>query len=75
MCVRRSQSHHCWLQVKPDEDLDLELRDAIQHLALEFPRYGWLRMTRESLNRYTWLGRPGRTRKCLSTAVVESGGR
>ena len=26
---------------------DLELRDALQRLALEFPSYGWPRMTAE----------------------------
>jgi transposase InsO family protein len=31
----------------PKPDRDLELRDAIQRIALEFPSYGWPRMTEE----------------------------
>jgi putative transposase len=31
----------------PRPDRDLELRDAIQRIALEFPSYGWPRMTKE----------------------------
>jgi putative transposase len=38
---------------KPLADGDLELRDALQRIAVEFPSYGWPRMTRE-------LGRRGR---------------
>jgi putative transposase len=34
-------------------DADLELRDALQRIALEFPRYGWPRMTAE-LHRRGW---------------------
>jgi len=41
------------LHAKPEEDPDLELRDAIQRVALEFPSYGWPRMTRE-LQRRGW---------------------
>lgn len=39
------------LCTKPEEDPDLELRDAIQRVALEFPSYGWPRMTRELVRR------------------------
>jgi putative transposase len=39
------------LRRTPAEDSDLELRDAIQHIALEFPSYGWPRMTRELVRR------------------------
>lgn len=42
------------LLAKPHEDPDLELRDAIQRIALEFPSYGWPRMTRE-LGRRGWM--------------------
>jgi transposase InsO family protein len=35
----------------PAEKSDLELRDAIQRIALEFPSYGWPRMTRELVRR------------------------
>lgn len=37
----------------PAEESDLELRDAIQRIALEFPSYGWPRMT-EELRRRGW---------------------
>lgn len=39
------------LRTKPAEDLDVALRDAIQRIALEFPSYGWPRMTRELVRR------------------------
>jgi putative transposase len=42
------------LHAKPDEDPDLELGDALQRVALEFPSYGWPRMTRE-LRRRGWV--------------------
>lgn len=42
------------LRPKPAEDPDVELRDAIQRIALEFPSYGWPRMTRE-LGRRGWV--------------------
>jgi putative transposase len=35
----------------PTGDPDLELRDALQRVALEFPSYGWPRMTRELVRR------------------------
>ena len=37
----------------PAPDRDMELRDALQRIALEFPSYGWPRMTRE-LQRRGW---------------------
>lgn len=37
----------------PGPDLDLELRDVIQRIALEFPSYGWRRLTAE-LRRRKW---------------------
>jgi len=37
----------------PGPDPDMELRDAIQRIALEFPSYGWRRMTAE-LQRKGW---------------------
>src|SRR5215469_6199334 len=39
------------LHRRPAEDSDLELRDAIQCIALEFSSYGWPRMTRELVRR------------------------
>ncbi len=41
------------LDRKPSEDADLQLRDAVQRIALEFPSYGWPRMT-EELRRRGW---------------------
>ncbi len=38
-------------------DPHMELRDAIQRIALEFPSYGWPRMTAE-LKRRGWAGPP-----------------
>jgi transposase InsO family protein len=38
----------------PGPDADLQLRDAIQRIALEFPSYGWPRMT-EELKRRGWV--------------------
>jgi putative transposase len=35
----------------PQADRDLALRDALQRIALEFPSYGWPRMTRELVRR------------------------
>ena len=37
----------------PGPDADLDLRDAVQRIALEFPSYGWPRMTAE-LKRRGW---------------------
>jgi putative transposase len=42
------------LRAQPHEDPDLELRDVMQRIALEFPSYGWPRMTRE-LERRGWV--------------------
>ena len=42
-----------WRGKKPSADGDLPLRDALQRIALEFPSYGWPRMTRE-LGRRGW---------------------
>lgn len=42
-----------WLHRRPAADPDLQLRDAIQRIALEFPSYGWPRMTAE-LERRGW---------------------
>ena len=42
-----------WRREKPSADGDLQLRDVLQRIALEFPSYGWPRMTRE-LGRRGW---------------------
>ncbi len=36
---------------EPDPDRDMDLRDAIQRIAVEWPSYGWPRMTRELVRR------------------------
>ena len=41
----------------PEADRDMALRDALQRVALEFPCYGWPRMTRELKRRGWALGR------------------
>lgn len=42
-----------WRPERPGPDPDMALRDAIQRIALEFPSYGWRRMTAE-LQRRGW---------------------
>jgi transposase InsO family protein len=40
-----------WQNASPEGDPDMDLRDEIQRIALEFPYYGWPRVTRELNNR------------------------
>ena len=50
MCTLARVSRAGFYRLPPDPprpDPDLELRDALQRIALEFPRYGWPRMTAE----------------------------
>jgi putative transposase len=42
-----------WRHAAPRSDPDLDVRDEIQRIALEFPYYGWPRITAE-LNRRGW---------------------
>jgi putative transposase len=42
-----------WRQAPPAEDADIDLRDEIQNIALEWPCYGWRRITAE-LHRRGW---------------------
>jgi putative transposase len=42
-----------WREAVPATDADLDLRDEIQRIALEFPCYGWPRVTKE-LHRRGW---------------------
>jgi putative transposase len=42
-----------WRRPKPSADGDLPLREGLQRIALEFPSYGWPRLTRE-LGRRGW---------------------
>jgi putative transposase len=45
--------YYRWLDAPPAVDPDLDLRDEIQQIALEFPSYGWPRITAE-LHRRGW---------------------
>ena len=40
-----------WKDAQPATDADLDLRDEIQRIALEFPYYGWPRITAELAKR------------------------
>ncbi len=51
--VSRAGFYRARLLREPVADADLELRDATQRIALEFPSYGWPRMTAE-LKRRGW---------------------
>jgi len=42
-----------WRHAPPAVDADVDLRDEIQRIALEWPSYGWRRMTKE-LHRRDW---------------------
>ena len=56
MCALAKVSRAGFYRERHEEcalDRDLELRDAMQRIALEFPSYGWPRMTRE-LRRRGW---------------------
>ena len=57
MCTLARVSRAGFYRLPPDPprpDPDLELRDALQRIALEFPSYGWPRMTAE-LQRRGWV--------------------
>jgi putative transposase len=45
--------YYRWQDAPPAVDSDVDLRDEIQHIALEFPCYGWPRITAE-LHRRGW---------------------
>lgn len=56
MCTLARVSRAGFYRLPPDRprpDPELELRDALQRIALEFPSYGWPRMTAE-LQRRGW---------------------
>jgi len=53
-----------WRHAGPPEDADLDLRDEIQRVALEFPCYGWRRVTAE-LRRRGWTANHKRVRRIL----------
>ena len=53
-----------WRCEPQDRDRDLNLRDQIQRIALEFPCYGWRRITAE-LQRRGWLANFKRVRRIM----------
>jgi transposase InsO family protein len=53
-----------WRHAPPPEDGDLDLRDEIQRIALEFPCYGWRRVTAE-LRRRGWTVNHKRARRIM----------
>ncbi len=53
-----------WRNAAPAEDRDLDLRDQIQRIALEWPCYGWRRV-REELRRRGWNVNHKRVRRIM----------
>jgi putative transposase len=53
-----------WQHAPPAEDADLDLRDEIQRIALEWPCYGWRRVTAE-LRRRGWTVNHKRVRRIM----------
>jgi putative transposase len=53
-----------WRHAPPSEDANLDLRDEIQRVALEFPCYGWRRVTAE-LRRRGWTVNHKRVRRIM----------
>ena len=56
--------YYRWLEAPPEVDRDLDLRDEIQRIALEFPSYGRPRIT-EELKRRGWKVGPKRVRRIM----------
>jgi transposase InsO family protein len=53
-----------WRHASPVEATDMDLRDEIQHIALEWPCYGWRRVRKE-LQRRGWVVNHKRLRRIL----------
>jgi putative transposase len=53
-----------WRREPPAEDGDIDLRDEIQRIALEWPCYGWRRVTAE-LRRHGWTVNHKRVRRIM----------
>src|SRR5206468_11145347 len=53
-----------WRHAPPAEDADIDLRDEIQRIAVEWPCYGWRRVTAE-LRRRGWTVNHKRVRRIL----------
>jgi len=62
--VSRSSFYHFDPERKPNADRDMELRDAIQRIALEWPCYGRPRITAE-LRRQGWTVNPKRVYRLM----------
>jgi putative transposase len=62
--VSRSSFYRCLPEGKPAADRDMELRDAIQRIALEWPCYGRPRITAE-LRRQGWTVNPKRVYRLM----------
>jgi transposase InsO family protein len=56
--------YYRWLEARPAVDHDMDLRDEIQRIALEFPSYGRPRVT-EELKRRGWEVGPKRVRRIM----------
>jgi hypothetical protein len=67
--VSRSGFYRCDPEHKLGADRDLELRDAIQRIALEWPCYGWPRIT-EQLRRQGWTVKPDLVSYRVSCAIT-----
>jgi putative transposase len=61
--VSRAGFYH-WRHAPPAEDADIDLRDEVQKIALEWPCYGWRRMTAE-LRRRGWTVNHKRVRRIM----------
>ena len=53
-----------WRHTPPTQDADIDLRDQIQRIALEWPCYGWRRVTAE-LRRRGWKVNHKRVRRIM----------
>jgi transposase InsO family protein len=62
--VSRASLYRSQTDRPPRPDRDMDLRDAIQRIALEFPCYGWRRVTRE-LPRRGWRVNHKRVRRIM----------
>ena len=55
---------YLWQQVPPEIDRDLDLRDEMQRIAVEFPYYGWRRMQKE-LKEQGWVVNHKKVRRIM----------
>ena len=68
--VSRSGFYRCNDDAEPGPDPDMDLRDAIQHIALAWPSYGRPRITAE-LRRCGWTVNPKRVHRLLREDSAE----